>query len=61
MNRFERQAMYEHDHVTVEKTQAVAKAIKEYAAEENKTVEEIVNTIIEESQPKKRGRKKGDK
>jgi hypothetical protein len=47
---------------TEEEVQAVAKAIVEQANEDNKTIEEVVNEIVEESKPKKTKRaKKVDK
>jgi hypothetical protein len=39
---------------TEEEVQAVAKAIVEQAEEDNKTIEEVVNEIVEESKPKRK-------
>lgn len=40
--------------ITVEQVQAVANAIVEQAEEDNKTIEEVVNEIVEESKPKRK-------
>ena len=47
--------------ITEEEVQAVAKAIVEQAEEDNKTIEEVVNEIVEESKEAKPRRKKVDK
>ena len=47
--------------ITVEQVQAVANAIVEEAKETDKTVEEVVTEIVEESKPKRTRKSKGDK
>ena len=44
------------EEITEEEVQAVASAIVEQAEEDNKSIEEVVNEIVEEQKPK-RGRK----
>ena len=47
--------------IKVEQVQAVANAIVEEAKETDKTVEEVVTEIVEESKPKRTRKPKGDK
>lgn len=45
------------DIITEEEVQAVASAIVEEAEEQNKTVEEVINEIVEETKPKPKNKK----
>ena len=56
-----REYLKNRETITVEQVQAVANAIVEEAKETDKTVEQVVTEIVEESKPKRTRKPKGEK